>query len=137
MDIDFDKEWQEFSSRMLKPMFDNPNDLEALKQKLMDRLLDTYFMDKLHSDYKDLLDKYRSLEIIEAENKELKQFIEDLLQDYSISHIPYHTENPLLALYIFNLHNLNGFRNYMTSKDSLTYKILKEKEDKDEQDNQE
>ena len=72
--FDLDEEFKEFCKRY--DLFDNSDRLEELKEKMLDLAMSTFFMDRIHNDYKEMYEKYnREYKKTEKENSEMKAFI--------------------------------------------------------------
>lgn len=58
--------------------------LEKIKDMLVDKILDGFLMDRIHPDYKKMVNEYHNLKEIEKENQELKVFIGCLLSNSKV-----------------------------------------------------
>lgn len=57
---------------------------EKIKDMLVDRILGSFLMDRIHPDYKKMISEYHNLKETEKENQELKGFIRCLLSNSKI-----------------------------------------------------
>lgn len=55
-EFDFEKEFEEFQKRY--ELSETMVDLEELKEKFIDCAMSTFFMDRIHNDYKEMYEKY-------------------------------------------------------------------------------
>ena len=76
-EFDFEKEFEEFQKRY--ELSETLIDLEALKEKFIDCVMSTFFMDRIHSDYEEMYKKYyEEYKEVKSQRDELLEFVLNL-----------------------------------------------------------
>ena len=71
--FDLDKEFKDFCDHY--DTIIRTSEIDKLKDKFLDLAMSTFFMNRIHSDYEDMVAKYKEFRKIEKENEELKAFL--------------------------------------------------------------
>ena len=120
--FDLDKEWEEFGKRYNNSEFLM---LDELKEKFLNIVMSTFFMDRIHKDFKEYYEKYnKEYKPVLEQRDELLKFINDLKYIWKMKTNIENYGDYIQVLQIFP-ENLRPF-SYTVNENSFVKKVLLE-----------